>query len=58
MSNYSLCWLGCSYHTFGPCLIEGNPYPGYYYQFPIYLPDKIGFMPKVKDILNELNLDI
>ena len=43
---------------FGPCLIEGNPYPGYYYQFPIYLPDKIGFMPKVKDILNELNLDI
>jgi len=42
----------------GPCLVEGNPYPGYYYQFPIYLPNKIGFLPKVKEILDELKLDI
>jgi hypothetical protein len=42
----------------GPCLVEGNPYPGYYYQFPIYLPNKEGFIPKVENILEELELKL
>ena len=30
----------------GPIVIEGNPYPGYYYQFPVHTPNKIGIIPK------------
>lgn len=35
----------------GPVLIEGNPYPGYYYQFPIHTPNKIGIIPVFDKIL-------
>lgn len=42
----------------GPCLVEGNPYPGYYYQFPIYLPDKYGYLPNVTKILKKLGLKV
>lgn len=35
----------------GPVVIEGNPYPGYYYQFPIHTPDKIGVIPVFDKIL-------
>ena len=42
----------------GPCLIEANPYPGYYYQFPLYLPDKYGYLPNALNILERLNLKL
>ena len=35
----------------GPVIIEGNPYPGYYYQFPIHTPNKIGIIPVFNAIL-------
>ena len=37
----------------GPLLIEGNPYPGYYYQFPCHTPNKTGIMPKINEILEK-----
>ena len=37
----------------GPVVIEGNPYPGYYYQFPIHCPNKIGILPLFKEIDQE-----
>lgn len=37
----------------GPLVIEGNPYPGYYYQFPIHTPNKIGIVPRFEEILND-----
>lgn len=37
----------------GPVIIEGNPYPGYYYQFPIHCPNKVGALPIFKDILGK-----
>lgn len=40
----------------GPCLVEGNPYPGYFYQFPEHLPNKIGYLPRAEEILSKLNL--
>lgn len=36
----------------GPVIVEGNPYPGYYYQFPIHTPNKIGIMPVFEKIIN------
>lgn len=36
----------------GPVIVEGNPYPGYYYQFPIHTPNKIGVMPVFEKIIN------
>lgn len=36
----------------GPVLVEGNPYPGYYYQFPIHTPNKIGYVPTFERIIN------
>lgn len=37
----------------GPVVVEGNPYPGYYYQFPIHTPNKIGVVPVFESILNK-----
>ena len=37
----------------GPVVIEGNPYPGYYYQFPIHCPNKIGVLPIFEEIEKE-----
>ena len=37
----------------GPVVVEGNPYPGYYYQFPIHTPNKIGVIPTFEKILNK-----
>lgn len=36
----------------GPVVVEGNPYPGYYYQFPVHTPDKTGIIPVFEKILN------
>ncbi len=36
----------------GPVVVEANPYPGYYYQFPIHTPNKIGYVPIFEQILN------
>ena len=36
----------------GPVIIEGNPYPGYYYQFPIHTPNKIGIIPVFEKIIS------
>ena len=35
----------------GPVIVEGNPYPGYYYQFPVHCPNKKGILPRFKEIL-------
>lgn len=35
----------------GVAIIEGNPYPGYYYQFPIHCKDKTGALPTFEKIL-------
>ena len=37
----------------GPVVVEGNPYPGYYYQFPIHTPKKIGALSRFEEILNK-----
>lgn len=37
----------------GPVVVEGNPYPGYYYQFPIHTPNKTGIVPVFEKILKE-----
>lgn len=37
----------------GPVLVEGNPYPGYYYQYPIHTKNKTGAYSKVEAILGE-----
>lgn len=37
----------------GPVVVEGNPYPGYYYQFPVHCPDKIGALPIFEKIINK-----
>ena len=35
----------------GPCLVEGNPFPGHdIYQLPVHTPDKIGIMPRFREI--------
>lgn len=36
----------------GPVVVEGNPYPGYYYQFPVHTPDKTGIIPVFENIIN------
>lgn len=36
----------------GPVVVEANPYPGYYYQFPIHTPNKIGIVPTFEKIIN------
>lgn len=41
----------------GPVVVEGNPYPGYYYQFPIHTPNKIGVVPIFEKILNKTKED-
>lgn len=39
----------------GPCIIEGNDYPGYdFWQLPEHTPDKIGLLPYYKKILPDL----
>ncbi len=39
----------------GPCIIEGNDYPGYdFWQLPEHTPDKIGLRPYYKKILPDL----
>lgn len=43
--------LGCD----GPVVVEGNPYPGYYYQYPVHTPDKKGVLPRFNEILNDKN---
>ena len=37
----------------GPVIVEANPYPGYYYQFKIHTPNKIGIIPTFNKILNK-----
>ena len=37
----------------GPVVVEGNPYPGYYYQFPVHTPNKIGVVPVFEKILSK-----
>lgn len=37
----------------GPVVVEGNPYPGYYYQFPIETPNKTGVVPIFENIIKE-----
>lgn len=35
----------------GPCLVEGNQFPGHdIYQLPVHTPDKIGIMPRFREI--------
>ena len=35
----------------GACLVEGNPFPGHdIYQLPVHTPDKIGIMPRFREI--------
>ena len=36
----------------GPVVVEGNPYPGYYYQCPVHTPNKIGVVPVFEKILS------
>ena len=37
----------------GPLLIEGNSYPGYYYQFPEFCKNNIGAMAKIEEIIGK-----
>lgn len=40
----------------GPAIIEGNNYPGYdFWQLPEHTPDKIGLLPRLKELVPELN---
>lgn len=36
----------------GPVVVEGNPYPGYYYQFPVHTTNKTGIVPVFENIIN------
>lgn len=43
-------WDVCFTPT-GPCLVEGNQFPGHdIYQLPVHTPDKIGIMPRFREI--------
>ena len=37
----------------GPVVVEGNPYPGYYYQFPVHTPNKTGVVPIFEKIIKD-----
>ena len=34
----------------GVDVVEANPYPGYYYQFPLFCPDKKGIYAKFEEL--------
>lgn len=36
-----------------PIIVEGNPYPGYYYQFKIHMKNNTGYYKKIKNILKK-----
>lgn len=43
-------WDVC-FTTEGVCLVEGNQFPGHdIYQLPVHTPDKIGMMPRFREI--------